>query len=237
MSLLKETMQMTSIPAWVSLSGKMAPFAAFVVFIAPYPTIRNINKERSAGNLPLLPYSSMVVNCYVWTIYGLLKSESKIWLTNMIGCILGLVYSTQFFQYCPANSFNLPGTKSQHKQIAAIIIMFTTLCAVVLPTTMSIRLIGMMGVFFCVVLFGSPLSSLKTVIQTKSAKSIQLPFTLACMVNCGLWSIFGTMEAKDFNIYFPNILGLILGFVQLFFIMLYGNGHTANYSQTLPIWI
>ena len=58
------------VPAWVSLSGQAAPLAAFVVFLAPYPTIRKMMVEKSVGQMPLLPYSSMFVNGFVWSVYG-----------------------------------------------------------------------------------------------------------------------------------------------------------------------
>jgi len=111
--------------------------------------------------------------------------------------------------------------------------LFTALCAKLLPSETAIRLIGLMGVFFCIILFGSPLSSLKEIVTTKSAKSIPLPFTLACVLNCLLWTIFGTLEAKDFNIYFPNLLGLLLGFVQLTLLAKYGNGPSPNVKLPL----
>jgi len=224
------------IPPWVSLSGNLAPFASFVVTMAPLPTIRDMAKEKNVGKMPLLPYSSMFVNCFVWSVYGLLKFEKKVYITNMIGCILGLYYFLQFNKICPSDAKNLPFTKNHHKWISTCIIAFTSICALA-PAHISTTIIGKMGLFFCVVLFGSPLSSLKNVIATKSAKTIPLPFTLACCVNCFLWSVFGILEAKDFNIYFPNVLGLMLGLVQLLLWALYGKGPPRFYQDDtkLPI--
>lgn len=166
---------------------------------------------------------------------GILKMEKKIWVTNMISTILGAYYSSQFVKFCSPKASNLPGTKSQHKLFSTIIMLFTVLSAVVLPVQLSSQMIGLMGVFFCIILFGSPLSSLKEVIATKSAKSIPLPFTLACVMNCLLWSIFGTFEVKDFNIYFPNILGLLLGLVQLGLLAVYGSGPPKIYEDRVQL--
>ena len=60
-------------PAWVSFCSQAAPVVASVVFLAPLPTIQNIVKEKSVGSLPLLPYSSMVVNSFLWAAYGALS--------------------------------------------------------------------------------------------------------------------------------------------------------------------
>lgn len=56
--------------ACVSMCGKLAPFASVGMCIAPLPTILQVVKEKSVGDLPLLPYSSLVANAFVWTIYG-----------------------------------------------------------------------------------------------------------------------------------------------------------------------
>lgn len=63
-------MQLAAVPAWVSLSGQMAPIASFVVSMSPLPTIQKIKKDKNVGSMPLLPYSSMTVNCFVWMVYG-----------------------------------------------------------------------------------------------------------------------------------------------------------------------
>ena len=54
----------------LDLCGKAAPIAAIFVFMAPIPTIRRVSEEKSVGNLPLLPYSSMISSAFVWVVYG-----------------------------------------------------------------------------------------------------------------------------------------------------------------------
>jgi hypothetical protein len=73
-------------------------------------------------------------------------------------------------------------------------------------------------------MFASPLSALKTVLQTKSAQSIPLPFTLATVANCFLWAVAGFKDFHDFNVYFPNSVGLGLGLTQAALKVMYGNG-------------
>ena len=161
--------------------------------------------------------------------------EQKVWLTNIVGLILGAFYCFQFDRFCPKSANHLPGSKAQHKVLTAYIMVLTLVCAKILPSDKAIGFIGKMGVFFCILLYGSPLASLKDVIARKSAQSIPLPFTLACVMSSLLWSIFGVLEAKDFNIYFPNLLGLFLGIVQLAFLAIYGNGKSLSPQGGLKI--
>lgn len=90
-----------------------------------------------------------------------------------------------------------------------------------------------MGVVLCVAMFGSPLASLKTVLLTKSAESIPLPFTLASVLNCLLWSVVGVLDMKDANIYIPNLLGLSFGFIQVGLKLMYGGGSSKGYELPL----
>uniref|UniRef100_A0A7S4N7S0 Sugar transporter SWEET1 n=1 Tax=Odontella aurita TaxID=265563 RepID=A0A7S4N7S0_9STRA len=221
-----------AVPAWVSLCGQMAPIAGILVFAAPIPTMLQIQREKSVGALPMLPYSSMIVNCVVWFTYGLLKLEPKVWHTNSVGLFLGLYYCYVFHQFCPKNANSLPGTVWQHFQGTFLIASFILMVVVTMPKETATELVGKVGVFFCVLMFGSPLSALKNVIVMKSAKALPLPFTLATCVNCVLWSVFGLLDTHDFNIYAPNILGLCCGIAQLALIGIYGEGTTSSIKSS-----
>ena len=88
---------------------------------------------------------------------------------------------------------------------------------------MASEIIGKEGVFFCIILFASPLAALKHVIVSKSAASIPLPFTVACLFNCVAWSCVGIWLMEDFNIYFPNLMGLCCAIAQLVLKVVYGD--------------
>jgi uncharacterized protein with PQ loop repeat len=60
----------------------IAPIFSIVVFCAPIPTLRQVSRDQTVGNLPLLPYSSMMASASLWVVYGILKSEPKIWSAN-----------------------------------------------------------------------------------------------------------------------------------------------------------
>jgi solute carrier family 50 protein (sugar transporter) len=91
--------------------------------------------------------------------------------------------------------------------------------------------IGNIAVLFCVAMFASPLAALQTVLHTKSAKSIPLPFTLATVLNCLLWSVVGLLDMHDANIYLPNLLGLAFGIAQVVLKLVYDNGRRGTMSE------
>ena len=170
-----------------------------------------------------MPYSSMVVNAFVWLIYGLLIREKKVWVTNAVGASLGLYYCKEFSKYCSNTARNLPGTKSNHLIGASLIMLITSAIGSMLPVKVAARVVGLEGVAFCIILFASPLASLKNVIATKSAKSIPLPFSLVACVNTLLWSVVGLFEMKDFMIYAPNLMGLGFSLIQVALKLVYND--------------
>lgn len=206
---------------FVDFCSQLAPAAAIAVFLAPLPTVQTVMRDRAVGTLPLLPYSSMVASAVLWATYGLLKNEASIWTANGAGLVLGLYYMYQFLQFAPKSSPTLPGSKAQHVK-AVLGISAVSLIAAASPLPPSI--LGSVGVLITIILFGSPLAALKTVIQTKSAKAIPLPFTLASTINCFLWSVAGLFKMKDVNVYFPNLVGLTFSLAQVFLKLFYGNG-------------
>ena len=88
--------------------------------------------------------------------------------------------------------------------------------------------IGNTAGIFCMLMFASPLAALRSVLQTRSARGIPLPLTLATILNCFLWSVAGLGEFHDFNVYFPNLLGLAFGLVQVWLKIFFDCGSSVG---------
>eukprot|EP00537_Pseudo-nitzschia_pungens_P006267 CAMPEP_0172376682 /NCGR_PEP_ID=MMETSP1060-20121228/68340_1 /TAXON_ID=37318 /ORGANISM="Pseudo-nitzschia pungens, Strain cf. cingulata" /LENGTH=249 /DNA_ID=CAMNT_0013104323 /DNA_START=42 /DNA_END=791 /DNA_ORIENTATION=- len=237
---MASSIALSAVPTWIKFCSNSAPLTGIVVFIAPFPTIRQIQRDKTVGNLPLLPYSSMIANCVLWVLYGLLTEAPKVWFTNLCGLVLGNYYLVKFIQCTPANAMNLPGTVRQHVQgnlaIVAGAFLWILLCYMTVRRKgmwmpYAAGLIGNTAVLFCMLMFASPLAALKTVLRTRSARSIPLPFTLATVLNCFFWSVAGLGEYKDFNIYFPNLLGLAFGLVQVGLKILFDYGSASSFKS------
>ena len=213
----------------------IAPIASVMCSLAPIPTIVRIHLDKSVGKLPLLPYSSMISNSFVWLMYGILWGSPSIWGTSTVGVALGACYYAVFARNCGPDATSLPGTARQHL-LGTMGIVSINLCLAIIDASGVARtreIIGKEGVIICIILFASPLAALRNVIATKSAASIPLPFTLACFINCIAWFVLGWWRARDFNIYFPNILGLSCAIAQLALKGVYGNG-TRNIVKNDP---
>jgi solute carrier family 50 (sugar transporter) len=200
---------------WVQLCGFLAPIASILVGMSPMPTIQRILQDRKVGYLPLLPYSTMVVNATLWFAYGLLKGNPSIWSCNGVCLVMGIYYMVNYIQFAPVASPTLPGSIQDHLRVVGGALAATVLVIILPIMNDPSWLIGKVGMCIGVLLFASPLAVLRVVIETKSARSIPLPFTVASTVNCLLWTIFGLWQVDDANIYIPNALGLGFSLAQL----------------------
>ena len=165
--------------------------------------------------------------------YGLLKGEPKIWSANVVGFVLGIYYFWAYCRYIPAKNVSyatLPGSVRQHLQVMGML-MGSTMILILSGWHGRVHALGRISVLFSIAFFYSPLSVMRTVIRTRSARSIPLPLTLATVVNCVLWSTVGWFEMRDANVYVPNTLGLSFGVAQVALKLIYGNGPPATTSS------
>lgn len=222
-----------SVAPFVRLCGNVAPLASMVGFLSPWPTVQNFRREGKVGNLPLLPYTTMIINCLLYFTYGILVHEIRIWSSNGIGLLLGMYYFVAYLPFVPTSAVTggageqhehtsditkkqsspLPGTLEQHFQALGGAAAFIALTLLV--SREPAYLIGKVGMAVCVLLFASPLAAIRAVLETKSSRSIPLPFTVAMTFNCFVWFVFGLWQANDSNVYIPNGLGLCFQLIQV----------------------
>lgn len=225
--------------------GHLAPWAATILCFAPLPTVQQIIRDGSVGSLPLLPYTSLILSAFFWTAYGLLKGEPKIWSANVIGFGLGIYYFWVYCRFIPAKNITyatLPGSVEQHLKVLGAL-LGSTLLMIISGWEGRVDALGKISVFFSIAFFYSPLSVMRTVMRTGSAKCIPLPLTLATVINCFLWTVVGWFDMKDANVYVPNTLGLFFGLAQLLLKIMYGNGppsssiapRSGNHESTMEL--
>ena len=85
-----------------------------VLFFAPMQAMAEIRSKADTGRMPLLPYSAMCTNGFIWCTYGALLDNPAIWLPNVPAFILGAAYTAVFVQNCPKEANWLPSTTGVH---------------------------------------------------------------------------------------------------------------------------
>ena len=175
---------------------------------------KNPTSKVTISSLPLLPYSSMAVNGFLWTMYGLLLKAKPIVFPNVVGACLALSYIVLFAMK------SSPSRDGRHIDLVQKASISTSLWARTdLPSTFrthltvgsSILMLGFtcykgglrnqlaaLATLVCGVMFVSPLAKISSILKNKSCPpgAIPLPFTIATAANCFLWSVYGIKGVK-----------------------------------------
>ncbi|CAF1883934.1 unnamed protein product [Brassica napus] len=199
--------------------GILGNAISFLVFLAPVPTFYRIYKNKSTESFQSLPYQVSLFSCMLWLYYALTKQDAFLLITiNSFGCVVETIYIAMFFTYA-----------TKEKKMAAIklfltmnvaffsLIIMVTHFAVKSPS-LQVSVIGWICVAISVSVFAAPLMIVARVIKTKSVEF--MPFTLSFFltISAVMWFAYGAF-LHDICIAIPNVVGFILGLVQM---VLYG---------------
>eukprot|EP00730_Choanoeca_flexa_P008707 TRINITY_DN12526_c0_g1_i1.p2 TRINITY_DN12526_c0_g1~~TRINITY_DN12526_c0_g1_i1.p2 ORF type:complete len:295 (+),score=61.05 TRINITY_DN12526_c0_g1_i1:2292-3176(+) len=184
------------------------PAAFFFLQLSGSAAVRQIIKDKSTGDMSLLPFISLFTNCVVWSWYGHLIDDSTVFLPNFSGVGFGLVYTAVYLRYA---------TRSQLPMLlgSGALVSSVSAAAMMLPADQVAPYIGYLGNAVAVVLMTSPLAVMKTVLEQKSTKAMPFPQSLATFCSATCWAGYGILVAGDPLIWFPNVLGTVAATVQL----------------------
>jgi solute carrier family 50 (sugar transporter) len=179
----------------------------------------------------MLPFSAQTVSGVVWFLYGHLVESNVVIITSIASFVCGLSYSIFFAAYAAPEANWLPGTLTHH----GVFVFVCTLSAIALviwaPLETSIDGLGKAGLLISMIMFSSPLSSIRTVITARSTASMALSFTLATALNCAFWVTQGLFD-NDPYIWIPNGVGAVCAAIQLALFALYGTHSTKIDRQS-----
>ena len=193
--------------------------------------IRDVRKARAAGNLGdlnPLPWTAMFFNAFIYVIYGLITSDWYIFISSAITMMLGFFYVTSAFrigsqqQFCMIESL-------MYTIWLALLVLFAI--ASQLMHTDRLLVTGMFGSFFCVMMYATPLSTIRKVIRERTATSIHLPLAMTSAVNSTLWTTYGIAIKEPF-LWGPIGIGMAISYV-LVFLKLFIHCHQRAYITSL----
>lgn len=190
---------------------------SIVLFFSPFPDFRQIHTEKSTGEVRILPVLMLAVNCYTWSMYGLLSGTYfPVMSINAFGTITSLSFALVFYRYC-SDRIVLHRMGAIAITWALLVLLFAVLCktdVISLASNAQEKIVGYVAVIINVALYASPLQTMKLVLQTKSAASLPVTMCFVNLVNGSLWVLYGIL-ANDMFVLTPNALGVVLSVVQV----------------------
>ncbi|THG05886.1 hypothetical protein TEA_030110 [Camellia sinensis var. sinensis] len=86
-----------------------------------------------------------------------------------------------------------------------------------------LHIVGWFCLVFSVCVFAAPLNIMNQVIRTKSVEFMPFYLSLSLTFSAIMWFFYGILR-KDLNISIPNVIGFILGVLQMILYAIYKNG-------------
>ncbi|KAK9926359.1 hypothetical protein M0R45_023593 [Rubus argutus] len=220
---------MVSADAVRTVVGIIGNVISLFLFLSPVPTFHRIRKKGSVEQYSPVPYLATLVNCMVWTLYGLPivhPDSTLVWTINGSGIIIEVAYITLYLIY---------SDKKKRLMVLLVVlveIIFTgvvTLLVVTLVHTHTKRslVVGIIAIAFNIMMYAAPLTVMKLVITTKSVEYMPFFLSFASFANGLAWTAYALIRFDPF-ITIPNGLGTVFGLAQL---ILYATYYKSTQRQ------
>jgi len=193
------------------LIEKICTVSTIGLFLTGVQICNRIYRMHSTGDISGFPFVATLVNCTLWLIYGYSANNSTIMIVNFIGASLQMLYALTYLRYTPDRTTYLRLIGSAVLFLAIIAIYFQY---IVPDRSTAVFHAGLIASVATVIMFGSPLASLRNVVQKQSTESLSLPLCFANLVVPLEWVLYGILINDKF-VQVPNFLGAILGFIQV----------------------
>ncbi|XP_044489481.1 bidirectional sugar transporter N3-like [Mangifera indica] len=218
---------------WGVVFGVLGNVISILVYLAPVPTFYRIFKKKSTESFQSLPYLVALFSSMLWLYYALVKGNAFLLITiNSFGCFVETVYIIMYLAYAPKD-----GRKSTIRIFALMNLgAFFSILIVshyLIHGDTRIKVLGWVCVAFSVSVFAAPLSIVAQVIRTKSVEFMPFNLSFFLTLSAIMWFGYGLFQ-KDICIAIPNVLGFILGLLQMILYTIYRNASKVIEEKKLP---
>lgn len=189
-------------------------------------TALSILRGKSVGKLSAVPFGSLFVNCLIWTLYGRIKANGSVFYPNLLGVFVGTFCMSMYHEFAQKKPWDL-----------YLVVSLISIVCLGLAQFGKVQAIGLIGCVLSILLSGSPLAVVRTVIRDRSTAALPFTTSFVTWLNNLSWILFGYFIAQDPLIYLPNILGFSLSSIQVALFVIYGfpsNSKKAAEKDILP---
>ncbi|XP_010548982.2 PREDICTED: bidirectional sugar transporter SWEET17-like [Tarenaya hassleriana] len=172
-----------------------------LVFLSPVETFWRIVRRRSTEEYESLPYICTLLGSSLWTFYGMVTpGEYLVATVNGFGALVESIYVSLFLLYAP------PPKKLK----TALLVGMLNVCfpaTAIAATRIAFReentrshAMGFICAGLNILMYGSPLSAMKTVVTTKSVEYMPFWLSFFLFLNGAIWAAYASLLHDVFNL-------------------------------------
>ncbi|CAM0878930.1 unnamed protein product [Alopecurus aequalis] len=212
--------------------GIIGNIISVLVFVSPIPTFWRIVKSKSTEEFEPAPYVLTLLNSLLWLYYGITKPDGLLIATvNGFGAVMETIYIVLFLVYAADHAARVKTAKwVVALDIGFFGLAFATTILAIGGLDMKIMIIGFICAFLNVLMYGSPLAAMKTVIASRSVEYMPFFLSFFLFLNGGVWATYALLD-RDIFLGVPNGIGFLLGGIQLVIYAVYKNSKVESQNS------
>ncbi|XVF02175.1 hypothetical protein REPUB_Repub04eG0153100 [Reevesia pubescens] len=219
--------------SWAIAFGILGNIISVLVYLAPLPTFYRIYRKKSTESFQSLPYQVALFSSMLWLYYALIKKDAFLLITiNSFGCIVETIYISMYIAYATKNS-RMSSMKLFVAMNVGLFSLILILTHFLVKNSIRIQVLGWICVAISVSVFAAPLNIVARVIRTKSVEFMPFNLSLFLTLSAIMWFAYG-LFIKDVCVALPNVIGFILGMLQMLLYAIYRNTEKVIEEKKLP---
>lgn len=198
-------------------AGLAGNIFALALFLSPVPTFKRVVKAKSTERFDGLPYLLSLLNCCICLWYGLPwvsdGGRALVATVNGTGALFQLAYISLFVLYADSTRTRL--------KIVGLLALEAFVFAVIAHASIAFfeqparqLFVGCVSMASLISMFASPLAVMGLVIRTECVEFMPFYLSLSTFLMSASFAMYGLL-LRDFFIYLPNVIGVVLGAMQL----------------------
>ncbi|OAY34253.1 bidirectional sugar transporter N3 [Manihot esculenta] len=200
--------------------GILGNIISVMVYLAPMPTFLRIYRKKSTEGFQSLPYVVALFSSMLWLHYAMLKGDAFLLITiNTFGCVIETIYIILYITYATKEN-RISACRlllSLNMGLFSFIVIITHFAV---KYSVRAQVLGWICVAVSVSVFAAPLSIVAQVIRTRSVEFMPFNLSFFLTISAIMWLAYG-LSTKDLCVALPNVLGFILGILQMLLYAVY----------------
>ncbi|KAL4159241.1 hypothetical protein PRNP1_005006 [Phytophthora ramorum] len=214
----------------------MTALSSLMVSLSPSLSIYKIYKNKSVGNISVVPFVSLLGNAHMWMMYGYFCNNIfPVVVSFGFGDFAAITYIAVYYKFAEDRKYVLQIVGGAVAVLGAI-----TLYAIIAATgatgqdyTGISHVLGYLSIVAAIILYGAPFEKALFVLRNKNAAPIQLPMVICGATNNALWVIYTPLDSNWF-MFIPNAICVVLGLVLLVLYAMYRPSKAVQQTVNLP---